>query len=213
MLPDRILVLGPHTDDAELGCGGSIARWLEQGVDVHVAVFSTAEQSLPDGSQPSRLRDECHASLDEMGIAPENRTIFSYPVRMLSYHRQEVLEKMVELGRKLDPDWILVPSGADLHQDHSTVYHEALRAFKHKTILGYELPWNHITFSASAFVTLEEAPPGCQVAGPNQVRIPTGTQSPLLHTRVHGLVGAGPGPSGEGRLGRGLRTDQDRVLT
>lgn len=155
MLPDRILVLGPHTDDAELGCGGSIARWLEQGVDVHVAVFSTAEESLPDGSEPSRLRDECHASLDEMGIAPENRTIFSYPVRMLSYHRQEVLEKMVELGRKLNPDWILVPSGADLHQDHSTVYHEALRAFKHKTILGYELPWNHITFSASAFVTLE----------------------------------------------------------
>ena len=155
MLPDRILVLGPHTDDAELGCGGSIARWLEQGVDVHVAVFSTAEESLPDGSEPSRLRDECHASLDEMGIAPENRTIFSYPVRMLSYHRQEVLEKMVELGRKLNPDWILVPSGADLHQDHSTVYHEPLRAFKHKTILGYELPWNHITFSASAFVTLE----------------------------------------------------------
>lgn len=155
MIPGRILVLGPHTDDAELGCGGSIARWMEEGSDVHVAIFSTAEQSLPDGSHPSRLRDECNASLDVMGIPDANRTIFSYPVRMLSYHRQEVLEKMVELGRKLNPDWILVPSGADLHQDHSTVYHEALRAFKHKTILGYELPWNHITFSASAFVTLE----------------------------------------------------------
>lgn len=156
MTPNRILVLGPHTDDAELGCGASIARWLEEGIDVHVAVFSTAEQSLPDGSHPTRLRDECNASLDEMGIPQGNRTILSYPVRMLSYHRQEVLEHMVALGHKLDPDWILVPSGADLHQDHSTVYHEALRAFKHKTILGYELPWNHITFSASAFVTLEE---------------------------------------------------------
>jgi N-acetylglucosamine malate deacetylase 1 len=155
IIPKRILILAPHTDDAELGCGGSMAKWLEAGADLHVAVFSTAEQSLPDGSGPSRLRDECNASLDALGIPEQNRSIYNYPVRMLSYHRQEVLELMVELGRRLDPDWIIVPSGADLHQDHSTVYVEALRAFKHKTMLGYELPWNHITFSASAFVTLE----------------------------------------------------------
>jgi len=154
--PKRILILAPHTDDAELGCGGSMAKWIEAGIDVHVAVFSSAEQSLPDGSPATRLRDECVASLEAMGIEAANRTIYDYPVRMLSYHRQEVLEHMVALGRRIDPDWILVPSGADLHQDHNTVYNEALRAFKHKTILGYELPWNHITFSASAFVTLED---------------------------------------------------------
>ncbi len=155
LLPSRILVLAPHTDDAELGAGASIAKWIEAGVDVHVAVFSTAEESLPDGSVPTRLADECHESLDVLGILRENRTVLSYPVRKLGYHRQEVLEHMVQLGRDLDPDWVLIPSGADLHQDHSTIHDEALRAFKHKTVLGYELPWNHITFSASAFVTFE----------------------------------------------------------
>lgn len=132
-----------------------MAKWIEAGVDLHVAVFSTAEESLPAGSAPSRLADECTESLDVLGVPRENRTIFGYPVRKLGYHRQEVLENIVTMERELDPDWVLVPSGADLHQDHRAVHDEALRAFKHKTLLGYELPWNHITFSASAFVSLE----------------------------------------------------------
>ena len=156
LIPERILVLAPHTDDAELGAGGSMAKWLEAGVDLHVAVFSTAEESLPAGSAPTRLADECHASLDALGVKPENRQIMHYPVRKLGYHRQEVLENMVAMERQLNPQWILFPSGADLHQDHATIHDEAMRAFKHKTLLGYELPWNHITFSASAFVTLEK---------------------------------------------------------
>ena len=89
IIPERILVLAPHTDDAELGAGGSMAKWLEAGVDLHVAVFSTAEDSLPAGSSPSQLADECNASLDVLGVKPENRTILHYPVRKLGYHRQE----------------------------------------------------------------------------------------------------------------------------
>ncbi len=154
--PRRILVLAPHTDDAELGCGGSMARWVEEGREVYVAAFSTAEASLPEGSQAGRLADECRAALDVLGIPEPRRHIFDFPVRELGYHRQEVLEILVRLGREIQPDWVVVPSGADLHQDHQVVYHEGLRAYKHLTLLGYELPWNHITFSASAFVTLEE---------------------------------------------------------
>ena len=61
----------------------------------------------------------------------------------------------MQLGQEIAPEWVVIPSGSDLHQDHATIHDEALRAFKHKTVLGYELPWNHITFCASAFVTLE----------------------------------------------------------
>lgn len=154
--PKRILVLAPHTDDAELGAGASIAKWVEEGIEVHVAVFSTAEDSLPEGSKPLRLAEEFHSSLDALGIPREQRTVYGYPVRKLNYHRQEVLEHMVQLGRDINPDWVLVPSGADLHQDHATIHDEALRAFKHKTLLGYELSWNHITFSASAFIPVEK---------------------------------------------------------
>lgn len=153
----RVLVLAPHTDDAELGCGGTLARLLERGAAVHVMVFSTAEESLPPGKPPDTLRREFHAASDALGVPEAHRHVYDYPVRRLSYHRQEVLEAMVALGRELRPDLVLLPSGHDLHQDHQVVYAEGLRAFKSGSVLGYELPWNHISFDAQAFVALEEA--------------------------------------------------------
>jgi LmbE family N-acetylglucosaminyl deacetylase len=154
--PKRVLVLAPHTDDAELGCGGTMARWIDEGAEMYTAVFSTAEKSLPPGSKAYRLKDECHLALDEIGVPQDNRFIYDYPVRELGYHRQDVLEQMVMLHAEVAPEVILVPSAADLHQDHNVVYQESVRAFKHLTMLGYELPWNHITFSTQAFVVLTE---------------------------------------------------------
>ncbi len=154
--PKRVLVLAPHTDDAELGCGGTMARWIDEGAAMFTAVFSTAEKSLPPGSKAYRLKDECHLALDEIGVPQDNRFIYDYPVRELGYHRQDVLEQMVKLSTEVQPEVILVPSAADLHQDHNVVYQESVRAFKHLTMLGYELPWNHITFSTHAFVVLTE---------------------------------------------------------
>jgi N-acetylglucosamine malate deacetylase 1 len=153
--PKSVLVLAPHTDDAELGCGGTMARWIDEGSSVYTAVFSTAEKSLPRGSKPYRIKEECHLALDELGIPEDNRFIYDYPVRELGYHRQEVLEQMVELAERVSPEVVLVPSGTDLHQDHGVVFQESLRAFRTLTMMGYELPWNHITFSTQAFVVLD----------------------------------------------------------
>jgi LmbE family N-acetylglucosaminyl deacetylase len=52
IIPQRVLVMSPHTDDAELGCGGTMARWMEEGAELFTAAFSTAELSLPPGSKP-----------------------------------------------------------------------------------------------------------------------------------------------------------------
>jgi N-acetylglucosamine malate deacetylase 1 len=150
------LVLAPHTDDAELGCGGTIARLLEDGIRVSVAAFSTAEESLPPGSAANRLESEFYEAMHRLGLPSENLFVYHYQVRRLSYSRQDVLEEMVMLGKTVRPDAIFLPSGNDLHQDHQAVHLEGLRAFKHLTVLGYELPWNHISFSAQAFVKLEQ---------------------------------------------------------
>lgn len=152
----KVLVLAPHTDDAELGCGGTMIRLLEQGVELYVAAFSTARASLPPGSDPDLLRKEFNAAMDKLEIPESRRFIYDYQVRKLSYSRQEVLEELVELKQKIDPEMVLLPSGSDLHQDHQVMYNEGLRAFKEITVWGYELPWNHITFSAQAFVSLTE---------------------------------------------------------
>jgi LmbE family N-acetylglucosaminyl deacetylase len=151
----RVLVLAPHTDDAELGCGGTIARLLTDCADVFVAAFSTAEESLPPGAKPNRLRDEFLAAMQTLGIPHDNALVFGYPVRRLSYYRQELLEELVKLRKQIDPNMVFLPSSSDLHQDHQVLNAEGLRCFKDMTVWGYELPWNNIGFPAQAFVTLE----------------------------------------------------------
>ena len=51
---------------------------------------------------------------------------------------------------------LFLPSSNDLHQDHSTVSKEGIRSFKTTTILGYEIPWNNISFQAESFIILSE---------------------------------------------------------
>lgn len=155
-LGQTILVLAPHTDDAELGCGGTIARAVEEGRRVCVAAFSTAKASLPEGAPPDTLKREFLAAMPVLGISEDDVFVFDFPVRRLSYHRQEVLEEIVALRRRLEPDTVLLPSGHDHHQDHEVVADEGLRAFNNCSVLGYELPWNQIRFDAQAFVTLDE---------------------------------------------------------
>jgi len=152
----RFLMLAPHTDDVELGCGGTIARFLEDDSEIYVAVFSTAEKSVPKGFPKTAIRDEFYRAMSTLGIKEENLIVFNYEVRTLSYHRQEVLDEMISLRKTVKPDMVFLPSGEDLHQDHQTLFHEGLRAFKEITLWGYELPWNTITFPTRGFVTLEE---------------------------------------------------------
>jgi len=152
----KVLVLAPHTDDGELGAGGTIAKLVESESIVYYAAFSTAEQSVPDGFPKDILKTEVKNATLRLGIKPENLLIYNYEVRKLNYVRQEILEELIRLRKQIDPDLVLLPSLSDIHQDHSTVAHEGLRAFKQRTILGYELIWNNLTFSTSCFVKLED---------------------------------------------------------
>jgi len=54
----RILVLGAHTDDETLGCGGTVSKFIRKGYEVHVVIFSDCKDSLPDDMDKSTLRDE-----------------------------------------------------------------------------------------------------------------------------------------------------------
>ncbi len=152
---EKILILAPHTDDGELGCGGSIARFIEEGKKVFYAAFSTAEESVDPELPNNILEIEVKEATKKLGIKRENLFIYRNEVRKLNYIRQEILEELIKLKKKIDPDIIFMPSINDIHQDHSTVAREGLRAFKDRTILGYELIWNNITFNTSTFIILQ----------------------------------------------------------
>ncbi len=152
----KILILAPHTDDGEFGCGGTISKLIENGAGVWYAAFSCAEESVPDGLPKNILEIEVKKATQVLGIPENHLVIYRYPVRKLSYHRQEILEDMVALNKEIKPDLVFTPSKHDVHQDHSTVTLEAMRAFKFTSILGYELPWNNYVFETTCFFHLEE---------------------------------------------------------
>jgi len=151
----RILVVSPHTDDAELGAGGSIVRFLEEGHSIMWIVFSIAEETLPKGYPPDTLKKEFLAVVNELNI--DTYKIFNFRVRHLHEHRQEILEELVKVRNQYNPDLVIGPSLNDFHQDHQVVANEIVRAFKmNASIINYELPWNHVTFNTQLFVKLEK---------------------------------------------------------
>ena len=151
----RALVLCPHTDD-EFGCAGTVVRLVEAGVEVSYLALSTCEKSVPEGFPKDVLADECRACTAALGIAPEAVALGPFEVREFPRDRQRILEHLVALRREWAPDLVLLPSSTDRHQDHAVVHQEGFRAFKHATLLGYELPQNEISFENSAFVGLDE---------------------------------------------------------
>jgi N-acetylglucosamine malate deacetylase 1 len=153
----RALVLAPHTDDGEFGCGGTTARLVEQGVEVRYVAFSIATKSLPEGFAPDTLAREVREATAELGIPDENLDVHDFDVRTFPVHRQDILELLIALWEEWSPDVVFQPSLHDVHQDHQVIAAEGLRAFKRTTILGYEIPWNNFDFAYQAYVALEEA--------------------------------------------------------
>lgn len=152
----RVLALAPHMDDIELGAGGTVAKWIEEGKEVFYITFSIAEKSVPEGLRKDILEREVKEATRVLGVAGGNLYIYKFEVRTFPQFRQEILELLVSIREKLKPELVLLPSLKDVHQDHHTVAEEGVRAFKYVNILCYEQPWNDFSFTPSLFVPLEK---------------------------------------------------------
>jgi N-acetylglucosamine malate deacetylase 1 len=152
----KVLVLGPHPDDMEFGCLGTVQKLLQQNVEVHLAVFSMCEKSVPEGLPKDAIKKELLEVAKTLKLDDTKLHLFDYEVREFPAFRQEILEDMVKLGRTIKPDLVFIPSSTDIHQDHQTIHNEGKRAYKFNMILGYEMPWNNFNFHADLFIRLTE---------------------------------------------------------
>ena len=151
----RALVLAPHTDDGEFGCGATISKLAELECEVYYVAFSACKKSLRPELPKDTLITEVKEATSILGIKPENLILKEYQVRTFNYHRQDILQDMIELRNEINPDLVFMPARNDIHQDHGTIAQEGLRAYKFSSILCYEIPWNNLSFTTSAFVSLE----------------------------------------------------------
>jgi LmbE family N-acetylglucosaminyl deacetylase len=152
---DRVLALGAHTDDIELGCGAFLSRLHREGCEIAVAAFSRSEESLGPDMPLDTLENEFRRSMKHLGLT-DSVFVGSVPVRHFPEHRQEVLDELVRINRDFKPDLILTMNSHDSHQDHEVVHKESVRAFRGRTLLGYEIPWNQQQNVASLFVEVTQ---------------------------------------------------------
>jgi LmbE family N-acetylglucosaminyl deacetylase len=142
----KVLALSAHTDDFEIGAGGTVARLIEDGAVVHVIAFSRCQQHVPSGFEKGVLAVETLRSASTLGIEADRVHVLDQPVDHFPEHRQDICQYLWEFEQEVHPDIVLAPCSHDIHQDHQVIHQEAVRIFKHATLLGYYLPWNCLHF-------------------------------------------------------------------
>ena len=151
---DVIFILAPHTDDGELGCGATIAKYKELSKTIYYIAFSICSQSLPEHLAADTLKHECLNATKSLGIKESEVIFLDFDVRHFQQNRQEILESLVALNKKYKPGTVYIPAKGDIHQDHQAIYQEGVRAFKYSNLLGYELPWNNKHFQPNYFESI-----------------------------------------------------------
>ena len=147
----RVLFLGAHPDDIEIGCGALIHHIVRQTEILCVTLSDN--QKNPD---LKNVKDEHLRSMKVLGV-PDEKVIFGpFTTRVFPDARQEILEYFLKLRREFQPDLIFVHSKQDVHQDHLTMTDEALRAFRGITVLGFDVVRSSYGFFPHFLVEVNE---------------------------------------------------------
>jgi LmbE family N-acetylglucosaminyl deacetylase len=151
LLGKRVLFLGAHPDDIELGCGALLHHIVRQ-TDV-LCVTLSDNQKNPD---LQNVKNEHFRAMAVLGVPRDKVVLGTFQTRVFPAARQEILEYFLELRRDFQPDLILTHSRQDLHQDHNTMTDEALRAFRGITVLGFDVIRSSYGFFPSFLVEVTE---------------------------------------------------------
>lgn len=130
----RVLFVGAHPDDIELGCGALLAHITDRS-DV-LCVTLSDNQTNPD---LKGLVEEHYRAMEVLGVENEAVVVEQFETRNFARDRQEILEYLYQLNRSHQPDVVFVHSESDIHQDHGVVTREALRAFRGTSVLGFDV--------------------------------------------------------------------------
>ncbi len=155
LIPDRgtacrVLCLGAHSDDIEIGCGGTVLQLIQRhpGLEFYWVVFS------------ANLERECEArkSADLFLKGTKRKTVVlkNFRESFFPYVAAEIKEFFEEL-KAFSPDLIFTHCGLDLHQDHRTICELTWNTFRNQFIWEYEIPkYDGDLRSPNCFVALDE---------------------------------------------------------
>ena len=146
-----VLCVGAHSDDIEIGCGGTILRLAEEhpGTVFHWVVFSAI------GVREAEARRA--ASLFVRATALKEPLLKTFPDGFLPYEGAKIKAVFEELKEVIHPDLIFAPYRKDAHQDHRLMAELTWNTFRDHLILEYEIPkYDGDLGQPSVFVPLED---------------------------------------------------------
>ena len=132
--PARVLAIGCHADDIELGCGATLLALAESRSDLEVTWFVLGA----DGARADEARASAEAFMER--VARPNIVVESFRDGFFPYLGPAVKERFEALKREVSPDLIFTHVGVDLHQDHRLVSELTWNTFRDHLILEYEIP-------------------------------------------------------------------------
>ncbi|MFQ5944095.1 MAG: PIG-L deacetylase family protein [Anaerolineales bacterium] len=147
----RVLFIGAHPDDIELGSGAMLAA-IAGATDVHCLTLSDNQQN----PELADLVQEHLRSMAILGIDEHQIRIEQFETRNFSRDRQQILEHLYAVNQDYRPDMVFTHSPADIHQDHAITTQEALRAFRGKTVLGFDVLRSSYGFFPNFIVEVQE---------------------------------------------------------
>ena len=165
----KILAIGAHPDDIELGLGGSLARYVEEGKEVYALVLSRGEKGVSndkiDQEMSEKEKDELKGKMREketrkalnfLGVKNENIKILGLPDGEIKPD-DGIIERVYEHIIRIDPDVIFTHFPEDDHLDHVNTSLITLHAGrKVKNILFYESPSTRTSFSPNYYVDISD---------------------------------------------------------
>jgi LmbE family N-acetylglucosaminyl deacetylase len=148
----RLLVIGAHSDDIEIGCGGTLVRLLHDYADLEVGwVVLTAA-----GPRMHEARASAEAML--ASVRQPQIVLESFRDGFLPYAGAALKDRFEALKQRFEPDLILTHSGRDAHQDHRLVAELTWNTFRNHLILEFEIPkYDGDMGAPNVFVELTQA--------------------------------------------------------
>lgn len=148
----RILALGAHPDDLELGCGATLAKLIKRGATVRAVVFSRGRVGASSAFDRAA---ETRTALASLGV--EDVHIHDFPDTRLHERLNDLIEAIEVHVRETTPDRVYTMFKDDRHQDHRAVYQaSAVACRRAPQILAYETPSSYPNFVPTVFERVDD---------------------------------------------------------
>ncbi|MGX5851117.1 PIG-L deacetylase family protein [Mesorhizobium sp. PL10] len=144
-----VLCIGAHSDDIEIGAGGTILGMIASGIrlDVHWCVLSAG------GLRSAEARGSAEAFLE--GSRSSTVDVADFEDSYFPTHSRSIKQWLIEVRSRIDPDVVLTHARFDAHQDHREVNQLTWNVFRDHLVLEYEIPkWDGDLCQPNAYVPL-----------------------------------------------------------